>query len=242
MWSALYAPDLMIQVTITGQLALLMLIETLEDAGIPVVSANTDGLTCRCPKDKYDLQKALVKDWERRTGFEMEETQYRSIHIRDVNSYLAIKTDGSVKGKGLLANPWEKDGPNIYKLHKNPTGTIVIDAVVALLRDGVPLRKTISECKDVRKFVSIRTVKGGATYEGKYIGKAVRWYHARGCKGKSLLYKSNGNKVPTTEGARPLMELPDVVPVDVNHDHYVKEAEIVLKNIGFAQRRLFDAA
>lgn len=48
-YSFLYSPNLMIQVTITGQLALLMLIEALEAAGISVVSANTDGIVSRCP-------------------------------------------------------------------------------------------------------------------------------------------------------------------------------------------------
>ena len=47
-WSNLYAPDLFIQTTLTGQLALLMLIEALESEGIPVVSANTDGVVIRC--------------------------------------------------------------------------------------------------------------------------------------------------------------------------------------------------
>jgi hypothetical protein len=47
-WSKLYAPDLLIQTTVTGQLALLMLIELLEEAGIEVLSANTDGIVTRC--------------------------------------------------------------------------------------------------------------------------------------------------------------------------------------------------
>ncbi|KKS65278.1 MAG: hypothetical protein UV34_C0020G0001, partial [Parcubacteria group bacterium GW2011_GWB1_42_6] len=42
----------MIQVTITGQLALLMLIERLELCGVPVISANTDGLVVECPRDR----------------------------------------------------------------------------------------------------------------------------------------------------------------------------------------------
>jgi len=47
--SVLYSPHLLIQVTITGQLALLMLIEMIELAGIPVVSGNTDGIVIKCP-------------------------------------------------------------------------------------------------------------------------------------------------------------------------------------------------
>jgi DNA polymerase elongation subunit (family B) len=58
-WSTLYAPNLLIQVTVTGQLALLMLIERLELRGIPVVSANTDGLVIKCPKrlDEHQERK-----------------------------------------------------------------------------------------------------------------------------------------------------------------------------------------
>ena len=43
-YSTLYAPNLLIQTTITGQLALLMLIERVEAVGAKVVSANTDGI------------------------------------------------------------------------------------------------------------------------------------------------------------------------------------------------------
>ena len=42
-YSALYSPDLMIAVTLTGQLSLLMLIEELENNDISVISSNTDG-------------------------------------------------------------------------------------------------------------------------------------------------------------------------------------------------------
>ncbi|WOH52416.1 hypothetical protein [Bradyrhizobium sp. sBnM-33] len=51
-WSVLFAPDLMIQVTIGGQLSLLMLIEMVERAGFRVVSANTDGIVIICPTDE----------------------------------------------------------------------------------------------------------------------------------------------------------------------------------------------
>src|SRR6478609_3841680 len=53
-WSALYSPDLLIQVTITGQLCLLMLIEQLEAAGVQVCSANTDGIVMRYPRVMED--------------------------------------------------------------------------------------------------------------------------------------------------------------------------------------------
>ena len=46
-YSALYAPDLLIQTTVTGQLALLMLIERLHLAGVRVISANNMSMQVR---------------------------------------------------------------------------------------------------------------------------------------------------------------------------------------------------
>ena len=92
-WSKLYAPRLLIQTTITGQLALLMLIEGLEQFGIAVVSANTDGVMIKCPKTLCAVRDAEIASWERATGFETETKQYKSLHSRDVNNYIAIMKD-----------------------------------------------------------------------------------------------------------------------------------------------------
>jgi DNA polymerase elongation subunit (family B) len=242
MWSVLYAPDLLIQVTLTGQLSLLLLIEMVEAVGIQVVSANTDGIVMRCPTVLQPLLDDVIAKWEKLTNFETEETQYSAIYSKDVNNYLAIKTDGKVKGKGLYANPWEKEGANIFKLHKNPSTTIVIEAMVALLRDNIPLSKTIRECRDIRKFLAVRSVTGGAHSKGEYLGKVVRWYYSTSTVQNILNYEKSGNKVPKTDGAKPLMELPAEFPTDVNYKWYEREAQAALGAIGYAQRTLFDKA
>ncbi|MGH7239029.1 MAG: hypothetical protein ACREHG_03075, partial [Candidatus Saccharimonadales bacterium] len=173
-WSVLYSPQLLIQVTVSGQLYLLMLIEMIEASGIPVISANTDGIMVKCPRSRYDDLSATIAAWEQITGFATEETQYRAVYSRDVNNYLAIKQDGSTKGKGAFANPWEKEGPNIFKFHKNPQTTVCIEAVTTYLANGVPLEETIKNCRDVRKFISVRKVSGGAKDSNGFLGKAVR--------------------------------------------------------------------
>ncbi len=99
-YSILFAPEMLIQTTITGQLSLLMLIEWHEYYGIPVVSANTDGIVIKCPRDKVYISEHLIKEWEKTTGLEMETVEYRGIYSRDVNSYFAVKSDGEVKRKG----------------------------------------------------------------------------------------------------------------------------------------------
>lgn len=222
-YSRLYSPDLLIQTTVTGQLALLMLIELLEAYGIRVVSANTDGIVIRCRKDDLQKMEHIVKRWEQATGFDTEETPYRALYSRDVNNYIAIKPDNSVKLKGAYAPAG---------LMKNPTGQVVIDAVVAYLTAGVPLVETIRACSDITRFATIRTVKGGAVDQhGAYLGKAVRWYYSTEVTGP-LRYKVNGYTVARSDGARPMMDLPEQFPSDIDFDWYEREALSVLSDIG----------
>ncbi len=226
-YSILYAPDLLIQVTITGQLALLMLIEALEYAGIPVVSANTDGIVIKCPTARKTDMDLIIKDWEHNTGFETEGKNYKALYSKDVNNYIAVltKPDKGKKVKAIGAY-----GPTALK--KNPTNQIVTEAVIALLTDRVAIEQTIRECKDIRKFVQVRTVKGGAVKDGHYLGKAIRWYYAEGEEGE-IIYASNGHSVPRSKGARPLMTLPATIPHDVHYERYIKEAQDVLKVIAY---------
>lgn len=152
-YSALYSPHLMVQVTLTGQLSLLMLIEALEARGVPVVSGNTDGIVIRCPRGKRDVMYQVIKWWEQTTGFGTEETRYRAVFSRDVNNYVALKEKGGFKGKGAFAS---------VSISKNPQNTICVEAALALLERGTPIRETIRSCVDIRKFITVRSVRGGA--------------------------------------------------------------------------------
>lgn len=223
-WSALYSPDLLIQTTVTGQLALLMLIEMLESVGVEVVSANTDGVVMKCAKVNIAAMDAAVTTWELCTGFETEATHYRALYSRDVNNYIAIKTDGAAKLKGAYAPAG---------LMKNPTNEIVAEAVVKFLKTGEDIEQTILRCDDVRKFVTIRQVKGGGVDQaGGYLGRAVRWYYSTEVQGP-LRYKVNGYTIARSEGAKPLMQLPDAPPSDLDRQWYVREAMSVLGDVGY---------
>lgn len=224
-YAFLYAPELMIQVTITGQLCLLMLIEKTVAAGAKVVSANTDGVVSLCPKDKYADLEAACFDWELETGLELEETKYSGLYSRDVNSYVAVKPDGSVKGKGAFSEP---------NLMKNPQFVVINDAIYDHLRDGTPIEETINACSDVTKFLMVRNVTGGAKFGDDYLGKAVRFYYSSDIGGgdECIRYAGNGNKVPMSDGAKPMMELTDKVPADIDRQRYVHMARECLKDFG----------
>lgn len=233
-YSTLFAPHLMVAVTLTGQLSLLMLIEEAHLRGIPVVSANTDGVVFKCPRDLWNgfvmrdgqptdrLAPSPIQDiiewWEGVTSFNLEFAEYRSIYSLSVNTYMAIKPDGSFKRKGAIANHWREDLPWGGKntdydpirsgLMKNPQMTICADAVLGYILHGIPVEKTIRECRDVREFITVVNADGGATWgtgdpiydmlervdakgkrtltqilvgvQGeKYLGKVVRYYWSK---------------------------------------------------------------
>lgn len=238
MYSMLYSPDLVIQVTLSGQLSLLMLIERMELACISVVSANTDGVVMRVPTGMDERFDAVVKQWELDTGYVTEETEYSMLLSRDVNNYIAIKKkDSELKTKGAFANPWSIPN-NIWRMHKNPTNLICTEAIESLLVKGVSIERTVRECKQIEKFITVRTVRGGAVKldaDGKteqYLGKSVRWYYAKDAPGE-WVYAETGNKVPRSEGAKACMELPDALPDDLDFEWYIAEAEKMLAGLGY---------
>lgn len=209
-YSILYAPELMIQVTITGQLSLLMLIDLMERRGFEIVSGNTDGIVVKCKHGREEEMKKIIHQWEKRTGFSMESANYAGLYSRDVNNYIAIEHNGKVKLKGCFA--YAKRG-------KNPEHDICTDALIAYLKYGTPVENTIRACRDIRKFISIQQVKGGAVKNKKYLGKVVRWYYSTEESG-IIEYKTNGSKVALTDGAKPIMTLPGEFPDDVNYKWY----------------------
>lgn len=223
-YSALYAPNLLIQTTITGQLALLMLIERIEETGAKVVSANTDGIVVFAPKTLNSVLADVMFGWELDTSYELERSDYRSLHSRDVNNYFAIKRDGSVKRKGAFAQAG---------LMKNPVFEIVSDAVADHLAGKADYRSVIRDCRDLNKFVMLRKVTGGAVWRGEEIGKAVRFYYSTDVgPDETINYAKNTNKVPQSDGAKPCLDLPEMFPSDVDFERYVGMARMVFEQIG----------
>ena len=234
-YSALYSPNLMIQTTVTGQLSLLMLIEQVELHGMRVVSANTDGFVTKVPRARQGDFEAIVADWEWETGFGTEETEYLALHSRDVNNYVAVKRDektGKVSAKRKGAYTEAGPGlPGAAGQKKNPDMEISTDAAVAFLTHGTQIEETIRKCRDIRKFVVVRRVTGGAEQDGEYIGKTIRWYYATGNR-SPFIYATNRKTVPASQGAKPCMEFPDQLPDDIDYDRYIREAYAILQDVG----------
>ncbi len=221
-FSSLYSPNLLLHTTLTGQLALLMLIESLSFQGFEIISANTDGITIKGDKSDIMFLDLILEDWEKTTKFQLEKTHYKAIYHESVNSYIAILDDNSVKCKGFYA---------LEGLVKNPVSTICIEAVTQFLQNDIDIEKTILNNKaNIQKFLIIRRVEGGAVYKDQYLGKTVRWYYSK--EGDKITYKKNGNKVASSDGAVPLMTFTDSNVKDIDFQKYIEKSYEMLKNLG----------
>jgi hypothetical protein len=226
--SIFYYPEMMIQVTVTGQLDLLMLIEALELSGIEVVSANTDGVMIKCHRSMLARRDEILKWWEDTTELQLESTKYKAVYARDVNNYIAFyekpKGDSLAKTKGAYAFSAESG------LKKNPQCEVCTEAVIQYLANGTPIEKTVSDCTDFKKFIEVRLVRGGACKDGEYLGRAIRWYYSEGEEGE-IINAKNGHSIPRSHGARPCMRLPDAIPSDLNYTYYVTRAYGILDEL-----------
>jgi len=231
-YSPLYAPHLMIAVTLTGQLAVLMLIERAEIAGIPVVSANTDGVVFYCPRCKAAELDMILAQWETDTSFTIEQTPYSALYSASVNTYVAIKEDGKTKRKGAIADPWSEEDLR-GQMSKNPQMTVCSEAVVKYLIDGVPLAETIRRCIDPRMFVTVIRVAAGGVWRGHKLGRVVRYYWS--IDGEPISYIDGVRKVAKTDGARPMSEMTGSLPPDLDRARYVAEATKIAVDLGIPE-------
>ena len=107
-YSVFYDPQYTMTITINGQLSLLMLADMLlQIEGLRIVQLNTDGITVAIPVDREEEYAKCCDNWQKQVKLELEFVDYKAMFIRDVNSYIAVKTDGSVKRKG--AYQWKRE-------------------------------------------------------------------------------------------------------------------------------------
>jgi hypothetical protein len=233
-YSKLFAPELLIHVTLTGQLLLIMLIEELLNNGVEVLSTNTDGIEYRVHKGKEKEIEDIINNWSKLTGMEMEHGTYKALYSRDVNNYVAIY-DKEPKAKGAYAPT---------TISKDAEFSIVYKAIREYLHKGTYIEDTINNCNDIREFIACKSATGGAewvnplTNEKVFLGKVVRWIYSRKIGNPIVKVKANKTgsfaKVPTTDYAVPIMELPEnnEIPEYLDKPYYILLALERLERLG----------
>ena len=156
--SALYDPMSNNSICINGQLLLLDLVEHIEPY-CKLIQNNTDGIIVKL-KDyghDFDVLDDVVYEWEQRTGMKMDfDTYIGTIYQKDVNNYLLIdRKTGAIKAKGgyvMKLNDLSYDLPIINK------------ALVDYMIHGIPVRRTIMECQDLREFQLVSRISSKYTH------------------------------------------------------------------------------
>lgn len=142
-----------LKVTINGQLMIMMLCESLELAGIEVVSANTDGIVVKLHKKNKAKFEEIADEWKRLTKLDADSEEYKCYINRDINNYVIEELNGKVSYKGALH-------PTMYAvdLQKGYDMPIVAKAVVDYFLNDKPILETLYECKNILDFCKTQNV------------------------------------------------------------------------------------
>lgn len=149
------------QVTINGQLMTMTLIEELELNGIHVISANTDGIVIKLPRDKFEVYKDITDRWNEFNKMGADYEEYKEIITRDVNNYFDIQTNGTIEFKGTFdPKQYLKD------LKKGYDMPVVAEAVFQYFVNNIPVMDTLCNHKDILDFCKTQNV--GKQFEVVY--------------------------------------------------------------------------
>jgi len=239
----LYDPKAFLSTTVSGQMGLLMLVESMYLNGIEVISCNTDGVVCRIDRNLLDKYYEIAHAWEKATNLELEFTPYKKYVRRDVNSYITEKEDGDTKEKGAFLK--EVDLKKSYHM------PIVAKALHAYFIKDIPVRKTIEDCKDIMEFCISQksgknfTIELHTGQKVEHLQKTNRFFIST--KGGILLKKAdNTNKrivFHVGKQVRVINDYDSLLPFDSYHvdlSFYEKEAVKTINEIEPLQLTLFE--
>ena len=228
------------QVTINGQLMVMMVVEALELDGIHVVSANTDGIIVKLPKDKEEDFKRITDDWCAQNKLGADSERYKLFVTRDINNYFDIQSNDKVEYKGGLdPKQYLKD------LKKGYDMPVVAKAVFEYFAHGTPVMETLRNHKDILDFCKTQNV--GKQFEvvyqkvenGKVIDvhsqRHVRFYVST--KGVIIMKENvNSNQRSVLASGKPVIILnklddKDISLRNIDYKYYYEEAYKIINPI-----------
>ncbi len=232
-YNPLYDPLNANNICVTGQLALLLLIEMLEPH-CKLIQSNTDGLIVKLQSlDDYELIDDICWEWEQMTGVSLAfDPIITRIYQKDVNNYLFVNEDGDIESKGAYVkslNPLDYDLPIVNK------------ALREYMVNGTPLADTINNCDELLDFQKIVKLSGKYDYvmhnSRKYRHKCYRVFASKSIA-DGIIYKCRGGKgdkfANTPEQC--FLENGDIrgvkVPAKLDKAWYVSLAEERLRQFG----------
>lgn len=188
-FSPIFDSQYAMAITVGGQLCLAMLIEQLVKVPtLRVIQANTDGISYFVHESHMPHCVEIEKQWEHLTGLELEAESYTDMWQADVNSYVWLKADGSVKSKGRYWAPdpldWHGSVAAAGAWHKDLGAPVIPRAAVAAMVHGIDPDDYVRTCCDPFDFMlqvkirrADRLMLGGL--DGRELQRTTRYYVAQ---------------------------------------------------------------
>lgn len=140
-------------VCLVGQLAFFDLLEKLEPHA-KIIQTNTDAIDMIPNSDKdYEASQEIMRDWEKRTGYNMESEKYVEMFQKDVNNYVQRMDNDEVNIVGAIG---------LTRGLKN-SKAIVSNAFINYLLAEKDYKEFIYECDELRQYQIIS--KTGWTFD-----------------------------------------------------------------------------
>lgn len=221
----------LMRTTLGGQLMLAQLSERLLNVdGLQIIQVNTDGITMYFPRILEKQVWEICHQWEKETRLTLESVEYSRMVIRDVNSYICMRTDGKVKRVGA----YEHD----VEWHQNASSLVVAKVAEQVLIYDKPLRETIINWPDKMDFMCRVKVPRSSRLVIEIDGvdrpleNTQRYYvsHGGGYLAKIMppLAKKpdQWRRIGVESGwtVCPCNNIRDAV-LPINHEYYIKETE-----------------
>lgn len=241
-YSWLYDIACTFKVTINGQLFLLKLLEDIAEINdCQIIQANTDGITVYINRNQEKEFNNIYNAWEKTFKMELEEVEYKSMFIRDVNNYIALPKEGKLKFKGAYVPDIKADSvPDSY--HKDYSNQISVLACIEYFINKTPLEQTIRGCYDIRRFSLKERCKRSdklilSYYNGENIitnelSRTVRFYVAKSYKKIHKEFSSGKiSSIVAGYNVEIINQLPEEFPINIDYEFYILEAKKLVDEI-----------
>ncbi len=181
-----------IAICVNGQLLLLDLIEKVEltfGDRAEFIQGNTDGVMFKFnSKEDVDKYLEICKEWSKRTKMNLDHDFIKKIIQKDVNNYVYVKEDNSIKSKGAYVKKLsliDNDLPIVNK------------AIKEKLINNIEIEKTVNDSNnliDFQKSIKITGKYSHAVYGKENINlKVLRVFASKLSSDKAIMkMKSDG--------------------------------------------------
>lgn len=229
-WSYMYDPAMNTAIRIQAMLTTLQLLDIILEKA-EIIQVNVDGIFCLTKDDSVSID---VSRFSRNNGLNIKYNVFNEMHQYSVNDYIAVRKDANKKvvvRKGMF---------NYEQISKTITPSIVYEAIESNLVDNVPIKETIDNCKDVKKF--LMSINIGNAFIVKHgndvVPNAVRFAYTHSAQSYRLVRIKDGKEsIIDKEGCTVVYDTSELDIKTINKFPYYGMANKIA--MSFKQLKLF---